>query len=56
MDKYPICSWLVAYAYDAIGWDFGVPPWVAQPDCIWDYCMAHPERWRVVHPLGKLKI
>ena len=51
MHRYPICSWVVAYAYDAIGWGFGVPPGAAQPDCIWDYCVAHPEEWRMVRGL-----
>lgn len=39
MDKYPICSWVVAYAYRQVGLNFGVYPWVADPDDIWDYCI-----------------
>jgi hypothetical protein len=55
MDNYPICSWVVAYAYDEVGLDFGVPPEVASPDDIWDYCVAHPEYFFCVHPLSTLK-
>lgn len=49
MDRYPICSWLVAYAYErGAGKDFGVPPYTAQPDDISDFCEAHPEAYNLV--------
>lgn len=52
MDRYPICSWVVAYAYDhGIGMRFGVPPNVADPDEIYDYVCKHPD-WIRVHPKG----
>lgn len=54
MEKYPICSWVVADAYAAVGLDFGVPVGQAQPDDIWDYCVTHPERYEVIHPLSPL--
>ena len=38
LQNYPICSWVVAYAYDGIG-GFGVPPNEASPDDLWDFCM-----------------
>ncbi len=47
MDNYPICSWVVAYAYDAVGRRFGIPPNMATPDDIWDYVTTHPE-WQEV--------
>ena len=39
-NKYPICSWLVAYVYDRIlDYQFGAEPNAAQPDDILDYCL-----------------
>lgn len=55
MDKYPICSWLVAYSYGAVGKDFGVPNWAASPDDIWDFCMENPDKYRLIHPLGVMQ-
>lgn len=51
MARYPICSWVVADAYFSVGESFGVSPGQAQPDDIYDYCMEHWEKYRVVHPL-----
>jgi hypothetical protein len=47
MDRYPICSWVVAFAYHrVVGLLFGVPPNEATPDDILDYIKAHPgEGW-----------
>ena len=48
MDNYPICSWLVAYAYDSVGERFsGLPPNAVQPDDIGDHVRADP-RWELV--------
>lgn len=54
MDKYPICSWLVAYAYAEAGKDFGVPAGAASPDDIWDFVVANPDKYTCVHPLEML--
>jgi hypothetical protein len=54
MDPYPICSWLVVYAYNKAGWNFGVPVEEADPDDIWDYVNAHPEKFQCVYPLAPL--
>ena len=51
-DRYPICSWVVAQAYSDAGFTFGVEPGAADPDDIWDYCTAHPDKYEVVHSLG----
>lgn len=55
-DKYPICSWVVAWAYDGIGKNFGVPPNAADPDHIWDYCVENDTsgQFEEVFPLGRL--
>ncbi|MBU0611320.1 MAG: hypothetical protein KKI08_25805 [Armatimonadetes bacterium] len=47
-DDYPICSWIVAYAYyRLIGLRFrGVPPNAASPDDIMDHCVD--DRWKLV--------
>lgn len=55
MDNYPICTWVVGFAYDEVHERFGVPPEVVQPDDIWNYVTRHPERYECVHPLGVLE-
>lgn len=54
MEKYPICSWVVADAYAAVGLDFGVPVGMAQPDDIWDFCVTNPDKYETIHYLGPL--
>jgi len=54
-DDYPICSWVVAWAYQKTGRNFGVPPGAASPDDIWDYVRAHPDAYEEVLPLGPLR-
>lgn len=47
MDKYPICSWVVAHAYASIGVRFlKLDPDMVQPDDIWDY--AEQAKWEIV--------
>jgi hypothetical protein len=53
-DNYPICSWVVAYAYDAAGRRFGVDPGAADPDDIWDYVITHPEEYEQIRDLVPL--
>lgn len=53
-DKYPMCSWALAHAEAKIKRFFGVHPGAATPDDIWDYCVAHPEKYALVIPLGNL--
>jgi hypothetical protein len=47
-----ICSELVTLCFDAIDWTFGVKPKEAQPDDIWDYCLAHPEKYERVEVIA----
>jgi len=54
MDRYPICSWLVAYSFEKAGIEFGVAPKAATPDDIWDHIQAHPEAWEEILPLQPL--
>lgn len=54
MDDYPICSWLVAHAFAKAGEKFGVEPDAANPDDIWDFINAHPEKYRMLWPLSPL--
>jgi hypothetical protein len=45
-DRYPICSWITAFAYDrALHYQFGAPPSCADPDQIADWVRAHPREW-----------
>lgn len=52
---YPICSWLVAHSFSKAGKDFGVEPGAASPDDIWDFIQNHPEIYRCIHPLQRLR-
>lgn len=54
MDRYPICSWVVAYAYNKAGYSFGIEPGAASPDDIWDYIQDHPDEFVCVRELGVL--
>lgn len=50
-DNYPICSWVVAYAYRAAEKDFGVPAGAANPDDIWDFVTENTDKYEQVRPL-----
>ena len=55
MDDYPICSWIVAYAYDVLDIVFNnVEPWACQPDDIWDECM-YGNQYECIYKLDYLK-
>ncbi|UCE34885.1 MAG: hypothetical protein JSV40_02930 [Deltaproteobacteria bacterium] len=54
MDKYPICSWLVAHSFAKAGKYFGVPPGAASPDDIWDFIQSHLDIYTEIYPLGLL--
>lgn len=51
MDKYPICSWLVASAYSAANKNFGCPVGMAEPDDIWDFVTSNPDKYKEIWPL-----
>ena len=55
-DRYPICSWMVAWSYAAIGKDFGVSAKAADPDHIWDYCVEGETKGQFleIFALGRL--
>jgi hypothetical protein len=52
IDWAPICSYLVAKGYAAVGRNFGVTESAATPDDIWDFVHAHPEKY---HPVITLR-
>ena len=54
MDRYPICSWLVAHAFKKAGKTFGVKPGAATPDDIWDFVRSNPDKYETVIELGPL--
>ena len=54
INDYPICSWLVARAFAKAGETFGTPPDAADPDDIWDFINAQPEKYRMLWPLSPL--
>lgn len=45
VDSRPICSYLAAHCYDAVGIGFGMDPDAADPDSMMRYCDSHPNRW-----------
>lgn len=53
MDRYPICSWVVAHACAETGISFGVDVAEAQPDDIWDYVIKRvpASGWECVRTL-----
>ncbi len=53
-DRYPICSWVVAHAYAAAKYHFGVEPGAATPDDIWDYVTTHPNNYTCIRELSVL--
>ena len=53
LDSHPICSYLVAKCFSAVGKDFGVPDKAASPDDIWDFCLAS-RHYSLVRPLASL--
>lgn len=53
-DRYPICSWVVAYAFAEAGRHFGVEPGAATPDDIWDFVTGNPDAYLEVVALGRL--
>jgi hypothetical protein len=50
-DDYPICSWVVAYAYLAAGKDFRVDAGAANPDDIWDFVRENPDKYVQIRDL-----
>jgi hypothetical protein len=54
MDRYPICSWVVAKSYEAGGKTFGVKPGDATPDDIWDFCLENPDKFQFLRELTTL--
>ncbi len=54
MDRYPICSWLVAHAFGKAGKHFGVEPGAAAPDDIWDFIQGHPQIYEEIYSLKPL--
>jgi hypothetical protein len=53
VDKYPICSWVVAHAYGVVGKYFGVAPGAATPADIWDFVTRNPDKYEQVWPLSR---
>ena len=54
-DRYPICSWVIAYAFErARPRFFGIDPGAADPDDLWDWVTEHPQSWKRVRALEPL--
>jgi hypothetical protein len=52
IERYPMCSWLDAHVFREVGETFGVEENACEPDDIWDWVTAHPERYGCVKQLG----
>lgn len=53
-DKYPICSWVTGFTMAKVGRYFGVDPAAANPDDIWDYCLANTDSYQQVLSLTRI--
>jgi hypothetical protein len=51
VDRWPICSWVVARAFAEAGYYFGRSPRMASPDDIHDFVLSRPDRYSRVRPL-----
>ena len=54
LDRYPICSYLAATAFETRGFTFGVKGKRATPDDMLDFCQAEPDKWACVRPWAKV--
>ena len=54
MDKYPICSWVVAHSFKTADINFGIDPDICQPDDIWDYVTNVANGWKTVLELNNI--
>lgn len=54
MERYPICSWLVAHAFGKADKHFGVAAGMATPDDIWDFVTTRPQSYTLIRPLSRL--
>jgi hypothetical protein len=55
MDKYPICSWVVAQSFADAGLNFGVPAGMADPDDIMDFCASNLDKYEVIHAMAPMR-
>jgi hypothetical protein len=55
MDKYPICSYLVAQSFAEGGKFFGMHPGQAQPDDMWDFVVSHHDKYEKVYGLDLIE-
>lgn len=46
LQRYPICSWVWAWAYREVGYDFGIDPAYADPDDMRDHVLLS-SHWRL---------
>lgn len=51
-DRYPICSWVWAFAYEKVGYAFGVKPEYAQPDDMHDFVVSSSD-WKLIYKKGR---
>jgi hypothetical protein len=54
--RYPICSWVLEWAFHEIGWGFGVPLGSTDPDDAWDYCIENKSRFDCIRMLRTLEV
>lgn len=53
LNHFPICSWVYAAAYfKVLGYTFGVPPEMANPDQMLDWVESHPDEWELIYVQG----
>ena len=47
-EHFPICSYLVAHAYEEAGLDFGESDNYTNPDEIYDWAEVHPDKYEII--------
>lgn len=54
LDRWPICSYLMAIEFGRRGYHFGIDGRKATPDDMLDFCQANPDKWECVQPWAKV--
>jgi hypothetical protein len=54
VDSRPICSFLVALAFEKAGYTFGVEGRSADPDDMMDFCLTHDDKYEVIHLMEEI--
>ena len=54
LDSRPICSYLVARAFEEAGLSFGMEADGADPDEMMDFCLEHDDKYQIIHLMKRI--